>query len=67
MAEDELSPESDAWSTDVRTLALAGVRQRFPDATATEQLVELGRTLYGDEVISQEVVESVYRHHHPAE
>jgi hypothetical protein len=50
-----------AWSHDVRELAFAGVRQRFPDATAAEQLVELGRTLYGDEVVSVKVVDALHR------
>lgn len=41
----------DAWSADVRRLALAGVRERHPDASEEELRMRLGVLLYGEELI----------------
>ncbi len=50
----------DAWSHDVRELPWPGWGQRFADATTVEHLIELGRTLYGDDVVTVEVVDAVH-------
>lgn len=52
----------DAWSRDVRALALAGVDQRNPGASPHDRLIELGRVLYGDATIHPEVVAALDRH-----
>lgn len=52
----------DAWSHDVRALAMAGVDRRHPDASPRERLIELGRVLYGDDIIDAPVVAALDRH-----
>lgn len=42
-----------AWSADVRAVALAGVRERHPDATEGELRMRLGVLLYGEELIRE--------------
>lgn len=49
----------DCWSRDVRVLAAVGIRRRLPSATSTEVRVELGRLLYGDAVVTDDVAAAV--------
>ncbi|CAN5215112.1 hypothetical protein BH20ACT8_BH20ACT8_11970 [soil metagenome] len=49
----------DAWSRDIRVLAEVGIRRRAPSATSPETLIELGRVLYGREVVTDEVAVAV--------
>jgi len=49
----------DGWSRDVRRLAELGIRRRRPAATAAEVRIELGRLLYGDAVVTDEVAAAV--------
>ncbi|MGI9017203.1 MAG: hypothetical protein ACR2HR_08900 [Euzebya sp.] len=49
------------WSAGVRRLAEVGVSQRHPDASRAELMIELGRVLYGEEVMTSEVVAAVRR------
>lgn len=51
------------WSSGIRQLAAAGVRQRHPDADPVEQLVELGRVLFGAETMTDDVATAIRRHH----
>lgn len=52
----------DRWSRDVRELAAVGIRRRLPSATPTEIRIELGRLLYGDAVVTDEVAAAVHAH-----
>ncbi len=50
----------DRWSRDVRELAAAGIRRRLPSATPPEIRIELGRLLYAEAVVTDEVAAAVH-------
>jgi hypothetical protein len=50
----------DGWSRDVRRLAELGIRQRRPAATRSAVRIELGRLLYGDAVVTEDVEAAVH-------
>ena len=49
----------DGWSRDVRTLAEIGIRHRRPSASPAEVQIELGRLLYGADVVTDAVADAI--------